>query len=423
MKLRSPLPWFYLLVASLPFDRIPSTNVLGINLRASLLLGAVFIGLVMLEQPRFALPSRRPVQLLYLFVGACVLSALLSTAPIHALVVTCYLIYVILLALAVSYIVPQINFKYLLISFCSTAVVACMFGFYQFIGDLIGLPLSATGLKAAYSGQVFGFPRIQAMSLEPLYFANYLLLPISLLVVLGTLLRRSWLVGILLTTTLLLTLSRGGVGGLVVVGMLWSLLLLYYHSYRQAMTMVGVGALAIVITMATLTFVVPGIKQKPSAKPAVATYTTQITSYEVGDSKVDRAYTRRMALQAFREYPVLGVGPGGYGSYLHKHNAAYPVDQIVNNEPAELLAETGILGAGAFLAFILLTVRISYKTLLARRLSDSYSTVGWAALFCLAGTVVQYYSFSTLYIVHVWVAVGLLLGAVFHLQTSKQEKL
>ena len=54
------------------------------------------------------------------------------------------------------------------------ALVAAVFGLYQFFGDMVGLPISATLLKFGYDKTTFGFARIQAFSQEPLYFSNYL---------------------------------------------------------------------------------------------------------------------------------------------------------------------------------------------------------------------------------------------------------
>ncbi len=418
MKLRSPLPWFYLLAASLPFDRIPSTRAFGLNLRASLVFGLVFVVTVGMNSPRFFWPRHLTIRLLWAFLIVCTLSASVSSDPIHAGFITVYTAFVFALALAIAQITPQIKLKYLLISLGASAAVASLFGLYQFVGDLAGLPLHLTGLKPAYSGQVFGFPRIQAMSLEPLYFANYLLLPISLLIGLGSLIKYSWPLGILYVTALLLTLSRGGVGALLVIGLLWTILLIRNHSFRRIGMILVVGALSIAITFSSLFTLVPALRHKASAKPALATYTDQVTNYEITNQNVDRAYTRRLAFAAFRSHPLLGVGPGNFGRYIHAHNLNYPDTQIANNELAELLAETGLIGTFIVLIFVFTIVKQALLVLRLRSLTNPLVNMGWGLLFCLLGTLVQYYSFSTLYVVPIWLTVGLLIGVTTYLQSK-----
>ncbi|MDF2460685.1 MAG: O-antigen polymerase [Candidatus Saccharibacteria bacterium] len=422
MKLRSPLLWFYLLVASLPFDRIPSLAVFDLSVRPSLVLAAIFIVMVAVQAPKFWWPTNLPMKLLYGFLGICALSAALSDYPAQALRITLYTAFVVAVALAVAQVARAVKPKPLLLAFVIPATVACLFGGYQFVGDLIGLPLTQTGLRWEYSGQVFGFPRIQAMSLEPLYFANYLLLPISILIAAGALIQRSWLLGVLFVTSLMLTLSRGGVGAMAVLGALWVALLLSRHLLRRAGVVVGVGALGVAITALILTFAVPALRElggslAPAPQPALEAYTDQVTSFEIGDKSVDRAYTRDMALQAFLERPLIGWGPGNFGQYISARNAKYPDTQTANNEPAELLAETGLAGLLVFAAFgIVLAVR-AFITL--RELTIAKEAVSWGVLIYLVAVAVQYYSFSTLYVVHIWVAIGLLLGIAYAKPNSK----
>jgi putative inorganic carbon (hco3(-)) transporter len=417
MKFRSPLLWFYLLVASLPFDRIPSAVVAGLRLRPSIILAAIVIVAVAAESPKFVWPRNWPVKILYAFLAVCLASAVVSNTPMEALRIVAYTAFVVALALAVAKIAPRVRTKTLMLSLAVSAGAACAFGLYQFVGDLVGLPQSVTGLKAIYSGNVFGFPRIQAMSLEPLYFANYLLLPVSLLIGIGAALKRSWLLGILFVTTLLLTLSRGGVGALVVLAVLWLTLLSARRRWRRAGAVLGVGVVSVALTVLALTTLVPRLRHAPAPHPAIEAYTDQITSYEVGNAKVDRAYTRRLAIQAFREHPLLGVGPGNYGQYLHAHNPSYPDTQIANSEPAELLAETGLAGFVIFALFGLALAWRSWTRL--REQTFAKSALGWGLLFYLAAAAVQYYSFSTLYVVHIWLAIGLLMGLVYARKPGK----
>ena len=98
----------------------------------------------------------------------------------------------------------------------------------------------------------------------------------------------------------------------------------------------------------------------------------------------------------------IGVGFGGYGPFVSplpfsKPDAGWP---IVNNETIELLAETGVVGLTAFVVFL---AAVFWS---ARGRKDAVTVACVAALL---GMLAQYQTFSTLYIMHVWFTVGLLL--------------
>ena len=408
MKFLSPTLWFYVLVASLPFTRIPSALIYGVHVRPSLIIGAIFIFLVFSKNPKVFLPQHRALQILYAFLAVCTISALMSQSPSHSLIVTAYTLFTVLIAVAIVQIFNKLNVQILVKVLCFSALISALFGLYQFMGDLLGLSSVFTGLRHDYSVHVFGFPRVQSTALEPLYYANYLLFPISILIALGVFFRRPWLLGIGLVTTLLLTLSRGGVAALFIMALAWIVLLITKKRYQQIGIMGAVGTASILLTILALTYIVPRLYKDPVQKPALTAYSDQITNYELGDFKADRSYTRHTALVAFKENPWLGVGPGNFGRYINAKDARYPNSQIVNNEPYELLAETGAIGSGVFLAFVLVIGVSALRQF--RRTESSIVWLGWGLLLYLFAVGVQYYSFSTLYIVHIWVAIGLLMG-------------
>ncbi len=414
-----PILWFYFLVFSLPFVRFPSVQVMGVHIIPSLIIGIIFIILVAAENPRFFIPRTPTARILCIFLFICLLSSLGGVSVGRSLMVTSFTAYVFLLALAISSITRRVDPRKLLWALGWSAGAACLYGLFQYFGDLRGLPLNVTGLKAAYSGQIFGFARIQAWSLEPLYFANYLLLPISVILGVGSFIRRFWLLGILFMVTLMLTLSRGGVLALVLIMVGWLAIFLFWKMYRPAGTLALMAAISLVLTAGILLIAVPSLKyQAPaeaqaqpsvSASPAPLTvYSAQIGTLEVGKKGENRGYTRSVAWQAFLEHPIMGVGPGGFGTYLHRRDSAYPAAQTVNNEYFELLAETGVFGFLTLFLFSAVLILQSVRVLRSPQVIGS--ALGWAALLYLVAVGVQYYSFSTLYIPHIWVAVGILMG-------------
>src|SRR5262249_16351058 len=151
--------------------------------------------------------------------------------------------FVVAVGLAVAQVWPQVKARTLMLVLAWSAGAACLVGLYQFVGGLVGLPLNVTGLRSDYSGQVFGFPRVESTALEPLYFSAYMLLAISMLIGVGAVLKRSWLLGVLFVTSVLLTLSRGGVGAMIVVATAWIIWMApVRRNWRRIAGIVGVAA-------------------------------------------------------------------------------------------------------------------------------------------------------------------------------------
>src|SRR5690606_6265065 len=64
----------------------------------------------------------------------------------------------------------------------TAGVLTAVFGLYQFVGNsYFNLSSTYTGLAEAYEKGTFAFARVQSVGLEPLYYANFLLLPIFIL--------------------------------------------------------------------------------------------------------------------------------------------------------------------------------------------------------------------------------------------------
>jgi hypothetical protein len=295
----------------------------------------------------------------------------------------------------------------------AATAVACAFGVYQFFGDSFGLPTAWTGLKDIYTKHVFGFPRVQSVGLEPLFFASFLLLPLTLLVARLYTRAASWKVYGLLGLVVMvfaLTLSRGGI-----YGGLGSLAVLAVWLWRAgtvrrlgliALT-IGLGAGAALGLIALTSRADHG--SQPAAVHAYVAQTTHLTS-NAGSADNDRSVNRKLAWRAFKEHPILGVGIGNFGYYAQAHDPRYAANPgvVVNNEYLEILAETGLVGLVALLGFVVaLVLRVGRAW---GRLEGEQRVWTVAVFAMLVGAAVQFYAFSTLYIIHIWFAIGLLLG-------------
>jgi len=136
-------------------------------------------------------------------------------------------------------------------------------------------------------------------------------------------------------------------------------------------------------------------------------------AYDVvsGGSVMERQEAYLVAWDAFSSSPVIGIGVGGFGAYFSGYPTSAPDYgwPIVNNQYLEVLAETGILGLCSFLLFLL---SIFYYSLLAFRKAEDklLRAVLLATNFALLGVLIQYMTFSTLYIMHIWLLIGLILA-------------
>lgn len=409
----------FFILAVLPLERIPSIDLVApvsVTIRLSQLAGLALIAInlpTMWQKRRQLLES--PWRWAAAFWLICLVSAALSDHLSRALTVSAFTIFVGLLAWAVALrfekrLVP----RYFLIITIS-ALTVCGFGLYQFFGDLLGLPTWATGLREAYTKVVFGFPRIQSTGLEPLYFGDYLLIPGGMLIVATALNYQRRLAGwslLVVATVVWLTVSRGAMVALAMMLLAGLVLALVYSKIRSAGRLVSITLVSIGLAYGLLYLGTNVVVRSPTPGTAKAlhNFSKQSTNITNGESSEGRAVTRVLAIQAFQSHPFLGIGPGNFGVFAQQampERFSVPT-AIVNNEPLELLAETGAVGFVALAGFLITLVTSSLRNLQPKDSSSAVMTLG--LVLALGGIAAQYLTFSTLYITHVWVAIGLLAG-------------
>jgi O-antigen ligase len=422
--------WVYLLVLLLPFERIPTFDLpifgSSVTIRLSQIVAALAIVLVGWRAfPKVPwLSLRKPYFWLLAYLAVATVSIAGAISFKRGLIALAVTTLVVATSVLISRYSKQIDWDLLLKVLTWTSVFVSLIGIYQFFGDSLGLSTSFTGLKENYVKSVFGFPRIQSTGLEPLYFANFLLFPLLItmaLVYMGKLRRWWWLLILALYAyTLTLTLSRGALWGSV-AGIAVVLVLLFkrerWRRIPLVLGMVAVGALA---TLGSIYSVTQSSHSGSKSITKYAEQTTTVTS-PVGSPDNDRETNRKLALKAFQEKPILGFGLANFGSYAKEARpdlyGKTGGEVTVNNEYFEVLAETGALGLITLLGFfvtLLVCAQQSWKHLSADKRGWM---IGLTAI--LAAYAVQYYAFSTLYIMHIWVVIGLLLGLAM---TGRERK-
>lgn len=417
LLLRYPQRGLWLLAASLPFERIGTVPLGFFTLKLGHLvsfgmLASWLARSILTKTWRFAYnPLRLP---LLLYLAATVLSLtnavnLTRSVTLILQLLIGWLVY----WLTINFLDRQ-NLKPTLIALWVGSALVALFGLYQFVGDWLGLPTTLTGLLPQYSGKlVFGFARIQSVSLEPLYFANYLLLPIltaAAYLVGGRGRRRLLLLPLLLLllTVLVLTLARGAYLGLSVATLL--LIVMYRRRlFRSRVILVALATSALVITAVMALLVsTAGRGENP-----LQAFSKQIRNTGQDTSTRQRLGSIKAAQELTSEYPVTGIGLGNFGDYYQDPlttSASRQSRQVVNNQFLETLVETGVIGLTTllFILFVLLERTVRAFRAVANKPGLRPALVG-ASLAALA-IFVQAQTFSALYLMHVWFAVGLLVA-------------
>jgi O-antigen ligase len=294
-------------------------------------------------------------------------------------------------------------------------ILVSLIGLYQYLGDLAGLPAALTGLRERYSWVVFGFPRIQSTALEPLYYASYLMLPLTMLLALSVKRGLNWLyvTAICLgSLNLFLTVSRGGTYSYVAALIVLAAAAMWLGQTRRFMILVAMVIGAYLMALLMINYLNHGLETTGGGAGGVNAYIQQLGKTGLEGSGDERTMSRNQAWNLFTKHPLTGVGPGNFGPAIQNNTPVGGGWTIVNNETLELAAETGIVGLGLFgLALLTLVVRGVRRVIEAGR-SDRGVTQAAAigALAFLVATAIQYQTFSTLYVVHIWVGVGIIMA-------------
>jgi O-antigen ligase len=408
----------------LPLERIGAYESSIGTIRMSQILGLIVL-LSWMVRIRIRRNPPRMGSVLFPLGAFCLVAALgvlVAPNPSRSIAVLILVFFTCFIGYAVAHLVnTQQRLNRALLVVCASATLACLFGLFQFIGDTIGLPASLTGLRDLYSKDVLGFPRIQSTALEPLYFANYLLLPLGVLY--AFLLSKKppisrWLILLVFALTaanLVLTISRGGYLGFA--ALLCVMSIIAFKDVFRPLTiipiLIGAALVGTVVVRAIGSGGAPGMNWE--------LFTGHVRNVFFGASYQERMETYDQAMRAFTSSPLIGIGPGSFGPMVASVALVMPKDgwKIVNNESIEILVENGLLGFAAITAFV---VVLLVRSLKAFR-KDRGSTAWYAHLGLFGasvGMLVQYQTFSTLYIMHVWVTIGLLVASQHMLLQGKR---
>ncbi len=412
--LRQPVLGILLIAFFLPFERLGAYEFGDTTIRVSQVLLVVTAGAWLIRQvlARTERLVRNPVLLpLAAFLVVNVISLVNSVNMMRSMTVLGFTLFTASLAFFIPQLVTtKAHLRRLVVVLLVSFTLVSAFGLFQFAGDMLGLPPTVTGLRELYTRDILGFTRVQSTAYEPLYFANYLLIPIAILFALFLAKRSGF--GRLVTLALLalglialvLTVSRGAylaaVAMLGVVGIYYLKRLLRPEMIALAIVAVVIGGWIVIQSLGV-----------GGGLFTLNKFQEHVMNVFYGASFNERVYTFELADQAWHEHPWVGIGVGAFGPWAAPHPQYMPEDGwlIVNNETVEILAETGVIGLALFTIMVGMLILRSVRAIRTTR--DGYLRALMVALLAaFVGVLVQYQTFSTLYVMHVWFLIGTMIA-------------
>jgi hypothetical protein len=419
---------------SLPFDNIPSIELYSITIKASAVLGLLVIirTLYLLAKRRINLVNNFYYKILFVFVLWVILlvpeSIVLSRAINYAVLTA----YVALLAVCVSMIFKKEYIKPIVYVILVSACIASILGIAQYFGDYFGFSTRLTGLNDMYTKKTLGFTRINSFLLEPLYLASYMALPflicVSMFFSKEKLINQKLLIFLILLfgLTVLLTLSRGGIVG---VGLATALVIFIglknkVYDRRKIVFFIALVFLGIILSQLIINNFSHKASDYTKGKQGSGAYIQQLTDLTLSNGD-ERKLSRDNAFRIIGEDSriwIFGVGPAQYGPHATEGKLVNGRWLVINNLPIAVLVELGLFGLVLLVAFVML---IKYSIVSSIKHYDLQ--IEKVFIIALAGYLVSqaisYQTYSTIYIMHVWACIGVMMALALNARKKSHNKL
>ena len=367
--------------------------------------------------------SMRKYLLLYVWLAyGAILGAVMSDEPEVIIVKSLYLGSVMLGAQVVALMHREnvIDFENILKGWVGVAMLMVPLYIAQYVLAALGVDWVS---KRAYRVGVFEFPRLHGFSFEPLFLANWLLVPTLYSLTKPKLQRK---VAFVLSFVLLLTLARGAVIALVLALLLYALLRKVRLEGLRNIFRPLTSALVLILLVTGLSAQFNGstflqgsfrymdhltlglfnsggasnvgyLEVGPDGREIINT--REIDRQGVVEaSTVSRVDAIKLGFEIYEEQPITGVGMFRLGE---EANALYPEvyqdeSLVTNAQPVDTLVETGLIGTG-LLALVFMT---SLKVIFRKSI----------LVVMLAALVVQMLFFTNLFLLPFWLVLASVLA-------------
>lgn len=309
--------------------------------------------------------------------------------------------------------------------FFGSALFVCAWCVAQCVLDVLGVSQEASLLCDGCASSMFGFPHPNGFSIEPQFMGNLLLAPlfVSICFYINNKNKKYLLLFFVFAATLFLTFSRGAIYACV-VGLVFMDFFVWFRAKKSdkktvcknIMKTVGVFVVAFLFTLnlqgilaaasptsdtygdgvvKVLNHLSLGVidirgEKKPKGSEEAASEMPVENSQEpvensgvevgfvvenedkskpvfdgyVAESTDTRVRLTSSALEIWKKdfkTMAVGVGVGGAGQALYNNGLSPAPKEIVQNEYAELLLETGLVGISLFLIIVVLAVKVALK--------------------------------------------------------------
>jgi len=411
----------------LPLERIPTLDLGGLTLKVNhVLIVVVFLIFILqgIAQKKLIVPKDPVRYLLVLFIATLTFSLSQAVNLTRSLQVLFFMFLMLMVYFTVTLIVSNKRIlTYVLLGLIYGAIFQGALGLFQFAGDAVGLPNSVTLLKQGYDKSTFGFARVQGTAIEPLYFANYILIPFFLSIVLllrgqsEKLLNKfgSYVLAGILMLNFILAISRGAY-----IAFAAAFLVLVVTQAKLIFRAKTILTTVMIVLLIGVGSYLALVKSEPRAIDEFVGHLV-VNDATTGESVVSRVSATETAYELFKDRPFFGVGLGNYGPIVQHNPSEVPESGwfIVNNEYMELLAENGVV---SLLMFLILLAFVIIRSILAisKEKDEFIKSTLIGLTLALFAVLVQYLTFSTIYIFHIWFLIGLISAITYN--SLKNEK-
>ena len=283
--------------------------------------------------------------------------------------------------------------------FFGSALFACAWCVVQCILDVSGVSQEASLLCDGCVYQMFGFPHPNGFAIEPQFMGNLLLAPVLVAAWFSFKNKKYLWLFLVFMAALFLTFSRGAIYACV-VGLV-VMLICVRSKLKQIFITLGIFAAAFLFTLnlqgiltasspTSDTYVdgvakvlnhlslgiidVRGGEKAPEGSGEItpvipvenseAPVENSIYSGYVEESTDTRVRLASAAIEIWHQdfkTALVGVGVGGAGQALYNSGFSPAPKEIVQNEYAEILLETGVVGISLFGVIVILAIRVMLK--------------------------------------------------------------
>lgn len=313
----------------------------------------------------------------------------------------------------------------------AVATIVVTFGFFQFIFDVFGASSKITDLRdCCTSNSTYIYPRIHSVSLEPLYLANFLLLPLWLIAYefykYHEARRNKYLIGLFTATLTLfvLTTSRSaylslGVGVVVFsLGVKKEILKKIARRGSKIIATTLAAALVFVMLSGLVSMFIPKTPihgADSGVRGSLRIFGTH--SLNVLDESAQTRYSLwPRAFDLIKENPLRGVGAYNSRVALNLDEYNRGVQDIklqpFNNDLLGTLVDLGLVGVVTFGSIVLFLIIIMYR--LFKMGWDTYAS---PIALAFLGMLIQSNFFHSILLARFWVTIGILL-AVYYISVS-----